>query len=242
MSLLSASGAPPVSRAPRTLAALACLGLAAASVFFFVRQRSERARPEAFVKRFGLDLRRPEEIGAMKFESESDLAAAIAVRAALSDIDAPVPSVPAVRAREEEIAAARDLVLDAATTRPGWAYHRFLLGRLGRRGICARAVRAGDPGHPGDAAPARGRRRPRSWTKSGPPSARRTSITGRSSPPRSGPKRSPCCVVRFRIPASCRPAFSPSPPPWVGTKPWAFSRRTPTCCALRPTPSRFRVI
>ena len=66
----------------------------------------------------------------MKFESESDLAAAIAVRAALSDTDASPPSVPGVRAREEEIAAARDLALDAAATRPGWAYHRFLLGRL----------------------------------------------------------------------------------------------------------------
>ena len=78
----------------------------------------------------------------MKFESESDLAAAIAVRAALSDIAAPVPSVPAVRAREEEIAAARDLVLDAATTRPGWAYHRFLLGRLVGAGESARGPSA----------------------------------------------------------------------------------------------------
>lgn len=127
--MLSASGARPVSRASRSLAALACLGLVAASVLFFVRQRSERTRPDAFVKRFALDLRRAGEIGPMKFESEPDLAAAIAIRAALSDTDASLPSVP-LRARDDEIAAARDLALDAVATRPGWAYHRFLVGRL----------------------------------------------------------------------------------------------------------------
>lgn len=130
MVTLSEGAVRTASRVPRSIAALICLGLAAASVLFFARQRSERANPEAFIKRFALDLRRPEETGAMKFESEPDLAAGIAVRAALSDTAPSLPSARGVGAREEEIAAARDLALAAAATRPGWAYHRFLLGRL----------------------------------------------------------------------------------------------------------------
>src|ERR1700674_901497 len=93
------------SRLPRSLAALICLGLTAVSVFFFVRQRSQRANPEAFVKRFALDLRRPEETGAMRFESSPDLAAGIAVRAGLPDTAASLPPALGAGAREEEIAA-----------------------------------------------------------------------------------------------------------------------------------------
>lgn len=130
MSTLPRGALRTVSRGPRAVAALICVGLAAASVLFFARQRSERTNPEAFVKKFALDLRSPEETGALKLESQPDLAAGIAVRAALSDAAAPLPSVLGAGAREQEIAAARDLALDAVAARPGWAYHRFLLGRL----------------------------------------------------------------------------------------------------------------
>jgi len=120
----------PSSRALRTSLSLVCVGLAAASIFYFRRRADERASSEAFVKRFALDLRRPEEIGAMKLEPEPDLAASIAVHAALRDAAASLPSAVGLGAREEEVAAARDLILDASAKRPGWAYHRFLLGRL----------------------------------------------------------------------------------------------------------------
>ena len=80
----------------------------------------------------------------MKFEAEPDLAAGIAVRAALSDTAASLPAALGAGAREEEIAAARDLALAAAAARPGWAYHRFLLGRLVHE--AARAAR--DPSAP----------------------------------------------------------------------------------------------
>ncbi|MFY9551508.1 MAG: hypothetical protein WAU32_10185 [Thermoanaerobaculia bacterium] len=100
------------------------------SILSFRRQLSDRASSKAFVKRFALDLRRADEIGAMNFEPEPDLAASIAVNAALRDAAAPLPSAVGLGAREEEVAAARDLVLDALARRPGWAYHRFLLGQL----------------------------------------------------------------------------------------------------------------
>ncbi len=144
MSTLFEDAVRPASRVSRSLAALICLALAAASVLFFVRQRSERANSQAFVKRFALDLRRPEETGAMRLESEPDLAAAIAVRAALNDSAGPLPSALGAGARDEEIAAARNLALDALTTRPGWAYHRFLLGQL----MYGAAEAARDPSAP----------------------------------------------------------------------------------------------
>ena len=109
-----------------------------------------------------------------------------------------------------------------------------------RRGTARDPSAPDELGHLGDAAPARGRRRSR---------AGRDLVRPRADVPRelaealllaavrSDPRAAPGAC---RIPASCRPAFSPSPLPWVATRPWAFFRRTPSCCARRPTPSRSR--
>ena len=90
---------------------------------------------QAFVHRFALDMRKPEEIGAMKYEPAADLATGIAVNAALSDIAATGGSPKEAGGIDltQQGAAARDLMLDAMAKRPGWAYHRFLLGRLASR-------------------------------------------------------------------------------------------------------------
>ena len=117
------------SRPMRILFALACAVLAAASIANFQREATEREAAEAFVRHFSLDLRRPDEIGAMKYEPAADLAASIAVNASLSDLAggaAPKGAIDTAR----EAAAARELMVDAVAKRPGWAYHRFLLGRL----------------------------------------------------------------------------------------------------------------
>ena len=74
------------SRPMRILFALACAVLAAASIANFQREATEREAAEAFVRHFSLDLRRPDEIGAMKYEPAADLAASIAVNASLSDL------------------------------------------------------------------------------------------------------------------------------------------------------------
>jgi hypothetical protein len=130
----------PGSRALRTLLAMICLSLAVVSILHSRRRVAERASSIAFVERFAIDLRRPDEIGAMKFEPEPDLAASIAVNAALRDVAGSSPSA----ARGEELAAARELMLDALAERPGWAYHRFLLGQLGYENTGL----AGDPAAP----------------------------------------------------------------------------------------------
>jgi hypothetical protein len=119
----------------RILFALASCVLAAAAIANFRREAIERASAEAFVQRFALDLRRPEEVGAMRYEPGADLAAGIAVDASLADMtDSSGPPRPAGAADlGQETAAGRDLMLDAMVKRPGWAYHRFLLGRLAYR-------------------------------------------------------------------------------------------------------------
>jgi thioredoxin-like negative regulator of GroEL len=116
------------------LFALACGVLAAASIASFRREAAERDAAESFVRRFALDMRRPDEIGAMKYEPAADLAASIAVNAALADLGAGATSPGASPVdTTQEAAAARDIMLDAMAKRPGWAYHRFLLGRLAYR-------------------------------------------------------------------------------------------------------------
>lgn len=87
------------------------------------------------MKGFGMDARRPEEVGAMRFEPAPDLARGIAAAAALADARAESPASSATPAgatprADEELAAARDLLLASIAKRPGWAYHRFLLGQL----------------------------------------------------------------------------------------------------------------
>jgi hypothetical protein len=116
------------SRFLRFLLALACIALALVSVRAFRSRQRERAPVEAFVQRFDLAASRPAEIGAMGFERDPDLAAGIAVHAALSDVAA--QSAAPGPAQSEELAAARALMLDAVAARPGWAYHRFLLGQV----------------------------------------------------------------------------------------------------------------
>ncbi|MDQ6891336.1 MAG: hypothetical protein M3167_01475 [Acidobacteriota bacterium] len=124
--------APPAApRLMRVLFALACGVLAAASVASFRRESIERTGAEKFVRRFALDMRRPVEIGAMRYEPSADLATGIAVNASLSDATR-VGGGERERGidRAQEATIARDLMLDAAAKRPGWAYHRYLLGQL----------------------------------------------------------------------------------------------------------------
>jgi len=77
----------------------------------------------------------------MPLEPAGDLASDVAVQAALRDfpgsvaVEGPASRRPAVSAeslprRDDELHAARDVMLDAIAVRPGWAYHRFLLGRV----------------------------------------------------------------------------------------------------------------
>ncbi len=126
------------SRLPRILLALSAAALAAGAVLAFAVERRERAAVESFVSRFRLDARKPDDVGAVRLEPVADLAAAIAVNASVAEpFDAASRAADIAGTRDDESAAARDLMLDAIRRRPGWPYHRFLLGEvaygIGRR-------------------------------------------------------------------------------------------------------------
>jgi hypothetical protein len=114
----------------RRFFALVSLALAGLSVGHLMGVGRLRAPAGRFVQRFGLDSGHPTEMKTMRFEPAGDLAAAVSVEAALTDLARRGKG----RDRAEEISQARALALDSLTARPGWAYHRFLLGRLSREG------------------------------------------------------------------------------------------------------------
>jgi len=77
----------------------------------------------------------------MRLEPAGDLASDVVVQASLRDfpgsaaVEGPASRRPASAAgppsrRDDELRAARDVMLDAIAVRPGWAYHWFLLGRV----------------------------------------------------------------------------------------------------------------
>lgn len=125
-------------RVPLTLLAL---GLAGAALVQYRKIPGSRRPAELFAQRFTLDVRRPLESWTIRIAPAGDLAAALAAESALSDADEPAPTgtldprvarawSQAGSQRGAELAAARDLLLDAIAQRPGSAGHRLLLGRL----------------------------------------------------------------------------------------------------------------
>jgi hypothetical protein len=135
------SAAAPAGRRSGVLLAFLAAGLAAFSVVQYREIPASRRPAEAFARRFALDLRRPFEAWTIRISPAGDLAAAIAAESALSDAGDPPPGGTldprAARAwsrvaseRQEELAAARGLLLDTLARRPGSAAHRLLLGRL----------------------------------------------------------------------------------------------------------------
>jgi hypothetical protein len=137
--LFDATGRPG-SRLKRISSAAICLLLAAASAIQFNEARRVGALATHFEHEFSIDVRWPW-VKATGEEPVGDLAADIAVEAALRDVPENVPSEaldPNLRQawqrtlsrRHEELQAGRDLILAAIATRPGWAYHKFLLANV----------------------------------------------------------------------------------------------------------------
>lgn len=118
-----------------------CIAGAAFSVLGYVRDVGWRRRAEAFGREFTFSERRPEKLEAAGFEGAGDLAATAVARLALLDalegvnLSALSPEMrqlwlDAAFRLDDEMAAAEGLVRSALVSRPGWAYHRFLLGQL----------------------------------------------------------------------------------------------------------------
>ena len=86
------------------------------------------------MRRHRLDLRRPLDASGMRLEPAGDLSLGVAASMGLPDAFPNRPGKQAAPAIAENLLAgavseARELLLTAIAVRPGWAYHRFLLGQ-----------------------------------------------------------------------------------------------------------------
>ena len=119
------------------------LGLAALSILRYAADLRLRAAAAAFARQGRLEELRPDATEAMSLEPAGDLAAAVAVRATLEELDTRrqredlTPTQRQTRAslRDQRVpllGAASALMADAATTRPGWFNPHLLLGEIVR--------------------------------------------------------------------------------------------------------------
>jgi hypothetical protein len=125
----------------RRLLSATCVVLALASFLLYRRDQEGRARVRALARRFTLDQRRPADAETLPLAPAEDLAAGVFANAVLRDAVEPASLaglspelraawLGALEARDEELAAARGLMLQGLARRPGWAYHAFLLATL----------------------------------------------------------------------------------------------------------------
>ncbi|MEO8429908.1 MAG: hypothetical protein ABI592_00255 [Acidobacteriota bacterium] len=139
MSMRKLEGATPAAkenggqRRTRLRTGLAALALAFAALAI-LHDRIDgrmRTRAEAFMRRFGLDQRRPDDLQSMALEPAGDLAADVAVDGALRDLEAERPpgSPRSSDRAAAQLAAAQELMLDAVAKRPGSIHHLLLLGQ-----------------------------------------------------------------------------------------------------------------
>ena len=119
------------------------LGLAALAVLRYTADRRLRDAAAAFARNGRLGELRPDATEAMSLEPAGDLAAAVAVRATLEELDTrrqkeeATPAQRQARASLRErrrplLGAASALMVDAAAVRPGWFNPRLLLGEISR--------------------------------------------------------------------------------------------------------------
>lgn len=125
----------------RKAGAVACVALAAVSVAVWARGELGRRPVERFAKAYGFDVRRPDWLESARLEPTWDIEAAAMGDAAVRDELGSVSwaeLTPELREawmdsfarREEMLRAATGMVLDALGARPGWPFHRLLVGQL----------------------------------------------------------------------------------------------------------------
>jgi hypothetical protein len=115
--------------------------LAGASVAHYIHDAEKRTPADSFVRRFHVTERRPEYAETIRFVPAADLAGEVAGEVALQDALGTVSLSDIEPAQRElwvdnladldrEIETARQLLLQSIRERPGWAYHRSLLGMI----------------------------------------------------------------------------------------------------------------
>lgn len=125
--------------AGRILVAAVCLALSTVAVLQYLRDQRLRAPATEFIERFNLNERRPSHAETIRRVPTADLAYEVAGDVAVADAlgEIPLSRLTDVERElwlrdigrvEEELAEAERLLLVGMAERPGWAYHRSLLG------------------------------------------------------------------------------------------------------------------
>lgn len=125
----------------RPIAAVACIALAAVSGWIWLGDVESRRPAQEFVRQFHVEERRPEYAATIRYAPAADLAGEVAADIALQDAlgsvsfaDVPPETrrlwIETLGSLDAELESARGLLLDAVGHRPGWPYHRSLLGMV----------------------------------------------------------------------------------------------------------------
>ncbi|HYM62416.1 MAG TPA: hypothetical protein VEZ11_16150 [Thermoanaerobaculia bacterium] len=150
---------PPAERYDLArIAGVVAVILVALAIVRYVSDELGRRPAEQFLRDFDVVVRRPADAATVAVSPMADLAANVTADIALSDALEPVALgslPPAMRRRwlrnveriDDELLAARGMTLDALATRPGWAYHWSMLGKL----VYAAQRRRPDAPRPADA-------------------------------------------------------------------------------------------
>ncbi len=128
-------------RARSILLALIWIGFGVAAWVHYRSDQRKREPSDAFVRKYQVALRRPAHAETIHFAPAADLANEVAADVALQDVTRSVnlnalePAerqawLDAVPRYGEELADAHALLLDAIRERPGWPFHRALLGEI----------------------------------------------------------------------------------------------------------------
>ena len=125
----------------RLFAAAFCFALAGLSAVNYRLDVVGRRGAASFAREFSLDVRRPAAVATANVSPAADLASYAVVDAALSDALGTVrwtdltaaekqAWLSAIARFDDELEGARRLMVDAVAARPGWAYHRLMLGQV----------------------------------------------------------------------------------------------------------------
>jgi hypothetical protein len=141
------------------------VALAVTATLHYAADARKREPVHDFVSRFNVSERRPAHEETIRYAPAADLAAEVAADVALQDnmgsvnlseLDAATREIwiASVARYREELDAARGLLLDAIRDRPGWPFHRALLGQIeflrGRGGNWLLPLESAMRGSPGE--------------------------------------------------------------------------------------------
>lgn len=130
--------------------------MAGAAVAVYAHDRADRKPLRAYEERYGFAVRRPAWVETARLAPSADIGVDALASVTLGDaldprgwgafsLDERQAWLAYLAHQDEALADAQALLLASARTRPGWAYHRFLLGQLAYAAVRRSAEPAASP-------------------------------------------------------------------------------------------------